>query len=163
MAASGAEPLTGRCQQVGSDVQPGRIQHDSAWGLANVQRVINTRAKAALIEFAINDGFAGNAMSLETSLANTRAIVQAVKTAAPPMAVFLVTTNPVLDDRPNLASYYAQYATAASLEGVGLINNRSGWPAANYTDMPDGVHPTLSALLQYHVPNIVSALKPLVG
>jgi hypothetical protein len=139
----------------------------SDWGIANVQRVIDTRARAAVIEFGINDAWTAKAISLSQSFANTRGIVQAIKAALPAMSIFLVTTNPALGaaaaERPLLASYYAQYATLATQESVGLVDNYPGWGASNTSEIPDGLHPALPALRAKHLPGLVAALRPLVG
>jgi lysophospholipase L1-like esterase len=138
----------------------------SDWGLANLQPVINSKAKACLIEFCMNDAWTTKGISLAQSLANTTSIVSQIKAGVPGIRIFLVTTNPVIGSavtaRAALASYYAQYATVAANQGVSVIDNYAGWGSPTGTDIPDEIHPAYAAVMAKHVPGIVAALQPFV-
>lgn len=143
---------------------PGRVVAD---GLADVGRVIAVRPDIAVIEYAMNDAYTANGISVETFKSSLEAIVDAIKSGSSETAIFLMTMNPAIapgaSTVPNLAQYYQGVRDTAALKGVGLIDNAPLWGTPSSSDIPDGIHPIQSAVRAILVPSVTAALRPLMA
>ncbi len=112
--------------------------------------------QTVLIEFAINDAYRPNGISLAESHANIEQMIDRIRARYPNARIILMTMNPVWNgfeaERPDLAGYYSQYATLAHDGKVVFLDNFSDWltifrqdPERFAAMVPDGVHPTLAA------------------
>lgn len=139
----------------------GKQSMTSAWGLANIQNVINCRPRVAVFEFSFNDT---PSMTLAEATANTEAIIRAIRNGSPGTRVMMQTMNPAigLSYMARLADYYESYRRIARAQNVGLIDNYPLWGASSSTEIPDGGHPTYAALERVLIPNVVAALRPLL-
>jgi lysophospholipase L1-like esterase len=139
----------------------------SAYGLANIDRVLRYRPKAVTIEYNMNDCATANSISTAQSQSNHVAIINAIKDALPDAAIFLMTMNPPIGSavsaRPNIESYNDVYrALAASLEGVEIIDTAPSWAGATTALIPDDIHPNLAAWKSKLIPAMTTAIAPFV-
>lgn len=140
---------------------------NSTWGLANIQRVIDTRPRIAVFEFSFNDAPTVSGvpiLPLADARANTEAIIRAIRNGSPNTHVMMQTMNPAigLSYMANLPDYYESYRSIARAQNVDLIDNYPAWGASSLIEIPDGGHPTYAALQRVLIPNMVAALRPLL-
>ncbi|MCC0070925.1 MAG: SGNH/GDSL hydrolase family protein [Rhodobacteraceae bacterium] len=101
----------------------------------------------ALIEFAINDADLIDGVSQAASLQNHRAIIRALRSRHPDIAIVLLTTNPVAGlqrlKRPKLMAYGDIYVQLAAGEGVSLFDGTARWldEGSGGQALVDGLHP----------------------
>lgn len=136
----------------------------SSYGLANVQKVIAYRPKIILMEYMMNDCATSNSISLALSEQNHRDIVSTIRASLPDTDIYFVTMNPPIGSattgRLNIESYNNIYRTLGPELEVGLIDTAPSWSGATSIDIPDGIHPTLTANVSRAVPVMVSVLSP---
>lgn len=134
----------------------------SQYGLDNIGLLIRYRPRLVTIEYNMNDCRTSNGISVVQSQANNTAIVQAIQAALPGTLIYLMTMNPPIDGavaaRPNIAAYDQMYRSLATSLGVGMIDTAPSWVGATAIDIPDGIHPTLSAQEARVVPAIRTAV-----
>lgn len=129
-------------------VNLGKGGRTSDWGVKNVGVVIRANPDVVLIEFAINDAYEANSISLDDSYDNTARIVVAIREALPGAKVEMMTTNPTfVPGRVREAGYQEQYRRLAADLRTGLIDLFPAWSAelvgeARRRLIPDGIHPT---------------------
>lgn|GEM_PF-3178400 len=143
----------------------GQGSQTSSWGVANIDRPRNHRPDVCLIEFSINDSVAANGISIAQATANLQSIVNALRAVNPNVLIYLMTMNgcPDLTLRPNLENYYENDRVFAAANGCGLIDIRPVWGTPNYTDTPDGLHPSEAAVDAKLLPTVFAALTPIVS
>lgn len=143
----------------------GQGSQTSAWGLANVDRPRNHRPDICLIEFSINDAVTTNGISIAQASANLLSIVNALRARNPAMLIYIMTMNscPDLSLRPTLENYYQNDRDFAAANGCGLIDIRPVWGTPNYTDTPDGLHPSEAAVEAKLLPTVYNVLAPIVA
>jgi lysophospholipase L1-like esterase len=143
----------------------GQGSQTSAWGVANIDRPRNHRPDICLIEFSINDAVTSNGISIAQASANLLTIVNALRAVNPAMLIYLMTMNgvPDLTLRPNLEAYYQNDRDFAAANGCGLIDIRTVWGTPNYTDTPDGLHPSEAAVDAKLLATVSPASGPLAG
>jgi lysophospholipase L1-like esterase len=143
----------------------GQGSQTSAWGVANIDRPRNHRPDICLIEFSINDSVTSNGISISQATANLTSIVNTLRAVNPDMLIYLMTMNgiPDLTLRPNLEAYYQNDRDFAAANGCGLIDIRPVWGPPNYTDTPDGLHPTEAAVTAKLLPTVFGVLAPIVA
>lgn len=145
----------------------GEAGKGSTWGLAHVGRAIAAAPDIAVIEFAINDAVLHPAIGadLDRSRAQTRSIVEAIRSANPSAKIFLLITNPVRgsqgESRPKLDAFYETYRELAREGVASVVDTSAAWARAADRDVPDGLHPTRAAHLAITVPALVGAIAPL--
>lgn len=151
--------------------QIAKVGANSSWGLAQADRVVAARPDLVLVEFAVNDADLTDGLSLSRADANHRALVAAIRAAAPEAQLVLMTTNPAHGlrglIRPWLAAHNAQYRSLAAEQGLGLIDLAPIWRAALAEGdaramLPDGLHPTEAAVEQVALPVIAAQLGRLL-
>jgi len=147
------------CYDVGAGSQT------SAWGVSNVDRPRNHRPDVCLIEFSINDAVTANGISTAQATTNLSSIVSSLRARNPNMLIYMMTMNscPDLSLRPNLEDYYQNDRTFAAANGCGLIDIRPLWGTPNYTDTPDGLHPSEAAVDAKLLPTVFNVLAPIVA
>lgn len=80
--------------------------------------------------------------------------------------IFLMTMNPAISPASSgtiagVPEIYQGLRDLATARGTGLIDNHPLWTSPTTTDITDGIHPTMAALLSYGViDNIVDGLSP---
>ena len=148
--------------------------HSSVWGLANIHNVTRHAPDAALIEFAMNDAYYPEregyteGVSIDTSRANLRRIVDSIKASNPACEIFLQTMDVCLGihriRRPLLESYYDGYRKEAAAGKFTLIDHMPKWKAlvdwdtASYVAwLPDSIHPGAEASAAITLPGVLSA------
>ena len=143
----------------------GQGSQTSVWGVANIDRPRNHRPDICLIEFSINDSVTANGISISQATANLTSIVNTLRAVNPAVLIYLMTMNgiPDLALRPNLEAYYQNDRDFAAANGCGLIDIRPVWGAPNYTDTPDGLHPTEAAVTAKLLPTVFGVLAPIVA
>jgi lysophospholipase L1-like esterase len=143
----------------------GQGSQTSAWGVANIDRPRNHRPDICLIEFSINDSVTSNGISISQATANLTSIVSALRAVNPNVLIYLMTMNgcPDLAARPDLEAYYQNDRNFAAANGCGLIDIRPVWGTPNYTDTPDGLHPTEAAVAAKLLPTVFGVLAPIVA
>jgi len=143
----------------------GQGSQTSAWGVANIDRPRNHRPDICLIEFSINDSVTANGISISQATANLTSIVNTLRAVNPNVLIYLMTMNgiPDLALRPNLEAYYQNDRNFAAANGCGLIDIRPVWGTPNYTDTPDGLHPTEAAVTAKLLPTVFGVLAPIVA
>jgi len=143
----------------------GQGSQTSAWGVANIDRPRNHRPDICLIEFSINDAVTANGISIAQATTNLLTIVNALRAVNPAMLIYLMTMNgvPDLTLRPNLEAYYQNDRDFAAANGCGLIDIRTVWGTPNYTDTPDGLHPSEAAVDAKLLPTVFGVLAPIVA
>lgn len=143
----------------------GQGSQTSAWGVANIDRPRNHRPDICLIEFSINDAVTANGISIAQATTNLLTIVNALRAVNPAMLIYLMTMNgvPDLTLRPNLEAYYQNDRDFAAANGCGLIDIRTVWGTPNYTDTPDGLHPSEAAVDAKLLPTVFNVLAPIVA
>lgn len=143
----------------------GQGSQTSAWGVANIDRPRNHRPDICLIEFSINDAVTTNGISIAQATTNLSTIVNALRAVNPAMLIYLMTMNgvPDLTLRPNLEAYYQNDRDFAAANGCGLIDIRTVWGTPNYTDTPDGLHPSEAAVDAKLLPTVFNVLAPIVA
>jgi len=143
----------------------GQGSQTSAWGVANIDRPRNHRPDVCLIEFSINDAVTANGISIAQATANLQSIVNALRAVNPNVLIYLMTMNgcPDLTLRPNLENYYENDRVFAAANGCGLIDIRPVWGTPNYTDTPDGLHPSEAAVDAKLLPTVFAVLAPIVA
>lgn len=142
----------------------GKGSQTSDWGVQNLDRPCNHRPDFCLIEFSINDSVTANNISIAKATENLTTIVTALRNSNPNMKIFMMTMNgvPDLTLRPNLEAYYQNDRNFAAANNLGLIDNRVAYGTPNYTDTPDGLHPSETAVDTKLLPNIFNSIAPLV-
>jgi lysophospholipase L1-like esterase len=132
--------------------------------VANIDRPRNHRPDVCLIEFSINDSVTAYGISIAQATANLQSIVNALRAVNPNVLIYLMTMNgcPDLTLRPNLENYYENDRVFAAANGCGLIDIRPVWGTPNYTDTPDGLHPSEAAVDAKLLPTVFAALTPIV-
>jgi lysophospholipase L1-like esterase len=143
----------------------------STGAIANfLPRVLDVKPRALLVELLTNDciGPAIGGLSLADSTTNHLTIINACRALPNPPQIFLVTMNPVIGSsysataRTGIDIYNKIYRTLAVSHQVGLIDTFPKWKATS-ADIPDGVHPTLTANIAQLIPQLVAALSPLIA
>lgn len=137
---------------------------NSAWGLAQVERVAALRPDVVAIEFAINDADLVDGRSVSRARAVHDALLSELAALAPEARLLLLTMSPAHGPRgwarPRLAAHYARYPGLARAHGAGLVDlyprwlARPGWREA----LPDGLHPTDEAARAVILPPLLDAL-----
>ena len=147
------------CYDVGAGSQT------SAWGAANMYRPTDPRPDICLIEFSINDAVTAFSVSIAQATANRTSIINGLRARNANMLIYLMTMNscPDLSLRPDLENYYANDRTFAAANGCGLIDIRPVWGTPNFTDTPDGLHPTEAAVVAKLLPTVFNVLAPIVS
>lgn len=106
---------------------------NSTWGLTNVAMVTEAAPRIVIVEFSMNDAWEGpgSDVDIERSRSQTKALVEAIRTAQPSDKIFLLIMNPVLGDavrgRPRLNDYYQVYRDLAAEGVAGLIDPAAAW------------------------------------
>lgn len=157
--------------QVGSGYQLraydlGSTGRTAANGLSDVGRLVGLRPDIAVVEYAMNDAYTPNSVSVATFKTNLEAIVDSIAAGSPNTSIFLMTMNPAIapgaSTVPNLSTYYQGVRDTATLKSVSLIDNTPLWGTPTGGQMAaDGIHPLRAPLLSIVVPNVVSALSAL--
>lgn len=144
----------------------------STGGISNyLPLVLDVKPKVVLIEFMMNDclGAGSGGLSTTDSSTNHVTIITALKGLPTPPAIYLMVMNPVVGAgasataRSNLATYNAIYSTLSGSQSVNLLNNTTAYGSLSGTDVPDGVHPTLTCNLAKLIPNLVTVLGPSIS
>lgn len=159
-----------RCGMAASVTNVAEGAKTSRWGLETLaDRVLDARPDLVLIEFAINDAYRPNGISLAESRSNTEQMIDRIRQRFPKAKIWLMTMNPVWKgyeaDRPDLSLYYGQYRAIAQDKAVEYLDNFPDWqtifagdPSRLAETVPDGVHPTLAAHRAVTVKNLAAAL-----
>lgn len=133
------------------------------------QKICLVRPHAVVIDMTA-DANAGFGISPALSLSNLYTIIDAVRVNNPGVPIFLFKANRMRADVtqfPNIAAYYANYATAqANRSNIGIIDTYTPWgdPALNPSDYApaDGIHPLFSGNSRVTIPTFVAAIAPLI-
>lgn len=123
------------------------------------------RVRAVVIECGMND--ANLSVPIATFENNIKSMVNGFKDSDSTTAIFLMTMNPAIFPAPSsliaaLPSYYQKIRDLSSSEGVGLVDNTPSWGTPTTVQIPDGVHPTYAEAQGVVVPNLLTALSPLL-
>lgn len=143
------------------------------------EKVLKHSPDALLMEWAVNDAHSyfhepdalDAGISLEESQGNLNGLINRVNVALPCCEILLWTTNPAFDApssssqagsaRAQLEGFYQGVRAVASARGLTLIDAEKFWNSLRSRDeelfrtlVPDGVHPTPSALREHLVPFI---------
>lgn len=142
----------------------------SVVGLQNLAMPLHVRPDIVLIEYSINDAYVDFSISTTQSRANVLSIISAFRDKDPNVAIFLMLMNPCVpgspDDikRPNRVAYADIYRDLASSQpGIGLIDNEAAWGIPTFALLPDGIHPPIAEVRSRLVPDIVTALNPIIA
>lgn len=140
---------------------------NSAWGeeALRIRLASGPVPDLMVVEFSINDSSLWRGMTLAASRVRHEAILQMAKKAG--ATVWLATMSPAFGrkawERPGQGAYRELYDDMARAQGAGLIAMSSTWLALGSLDrqaaMPDGLHPTDTAMVTLAVPDLVSALR----
>lgn len=137
--------------------------------LASLAAPLKTRPDILLMEFTINDAYTPYAISLAECEANAINIIEQFRAVNADIVPCLMVMNPCVAgsgpalDRPNLVAYNDVYRDlAAGDPDLKLIDNWASWGTPDLTLIPDGIHPPRSAEKPRLIPNIVTALAPLL-
>jgi lysophospholipase L1-like esterase len=167
----------GQALLINRGLPSGSSQHQNPAldGLLQLEsRVRSRNPDTVFLEFAVNDALAERNISLEQSRDNLNTMIDRILSGHPDREIILMTMNPAWDPpglfpagsaRPNLAQYYQGYRDVAEERGLLLIDHHRNWTelrTANPTlfeqFIPDGVHPTPEALMQFVTPEMIRAL-----
>lgn len=144
----------------------------SRWGLASLRDHLERSGGRApdvlIVEFSGNDASPYNGFPLVYSRRYHEKILDIAR--ANGIAVFLATMSPAWGrnawERPGQARYHALYRDLAREHGTGLIDTIDDWTALSETErdalVPDGLHPTDTAMRAMIVPAFAAALHPIV-
>lgn len=148
-----------------SNVGAGGVTSD--YGLAtSLPLTLKYRPDAVTIEYLMNDCSTSNSVSEALCESNTIAIMDALRAELPSIAIFLLILNPALasvTSRAGLNTYNAIYRALAVSEGVGLIDTWDAWGTPTTTEIPDSIHPTLAANVEFALPEMVTQIAPVIG
>lgn len=141
-------------------------------------KVLNFAPDALMLEFAVNDAYnyenfpddtRDKGISLAESRANLETLVARVQRALPACEILILTMNPAHDAphndnrsgsrRSELTAFYQSYRNVAREKGLALIDCHRFWSDLRAQDearfqtlIPDGVHPTPTAIKEVLVP-----------
>ena len=154
----------------------------SRTGLQSLEdKVLRHKPDTLLMEWAINDahdyhhvpGAIDQGISQEESRENLSALIERIESSSPNTEILLWTTNPTFDvgaqvgrsARPELEGYYRGVREVASARGLRVIDAENFWNLMreHAEDMfraliPDGVHPTPTALRAHLVPFLLEEM-----
>ena len=154
-------PRIGRPVEVHRVTQSGAT---SAWGIEQIDRVLQTDPDIVLVEFAVNDADTRHLLTVGGSVAQHEQILSALRSGGNEPAVVLLTMNPASGPRgwvrPFLSRYYAEYVSLAQRNATGLVDLYARWVALPDVeiDIRDGLHPSDSAATRVIVGPVVDAL-----
>lgn len=139
----------------------------AAGGYAARGTATSIRPKVAVLEYAMNDASTANGISVASFKATMENFVDAIRVGSPDTVVALMTMNPVIGSgavsNPNLPLYYEALRDIAAAKEALLIDNTPLWETPTALQIPDGIHPTGSALRQVTVPNVANCLAALAS
>ena len=141
----------------------------SAWGLAQIEKVVASAPDLVILEFAINDADLRRGLSLRQSRDNHLGMILRLQQGLPDARIILMTTNPAAGLRrllrPRLAAYYALYSDLAEQQTVGLIDMYPRWQArpSLAQDLMDGVHPSAASATLVIVPVVTAYVASVLG
>lgn len=157
----------------------------SRTGLQELEnRVLSRAPDALLVEFAVNDAHSydnhpeetlDRGITLEESRRNLETLIDHVQRALPDCEIILQTMNPTYDSprndalgasrRSQLEAFYQGYRDVAVARGLKLIDNHRFWQTLRSDDaarfealVPDGVHPSPTAIRTVLVPHLLEEL-----
>lgn len=165
-------------------VNSGQSGRASRTGLALLdEKVIAEKPDTVLIEFAVNDSHTyfhepdalDAGIDQPESERNLEALIERIQAALPDCEIIVQTMNPAWDppdnerkpgtNRAELEEFYEGYRRVARRHGLQLIDNHALWSEIQEQDstrfalyVPDGVHPTPSAIREVQVPHVVREL-----
>lgn len=138
----------------------------SLWGAQQLERVIATRPDVIFIEFTINDADLRRRVSLQDSNRAHRDILKTLHSALPDVRIVLLRLNRAhglrAALRPRQARYEAQLPQLAQQTRAGYLDLRGPWSNATSAQIPDGVHPTPSAIDEITLPALTTLMGQLV-
>lgn len=177
--------LTERFGEAITVVNSGLSAKASRSGLHELdKRVIKHQPDALLIEFAVNDAYSyeefpgetlDKGIGLAESRRNLEILITRTQEALPGCEILVQTMNPTYDSakhggfagsrRSQLTAFYQAYRDVALAQGLKLIDNTAMWEALRLNDatrfeelVPDGVHPTPTAIRTVLVPFLLGQL-----
>ncbi len=136
-------------------------------------KVLAYNPNTVIIEFAVNDAFRYTDGTPQLTPAqaktNLNSMIDSIRAQNPATEIILQTMNPAWDSptgsnasatlRPNLADFYNVYREVAAERRLLLLDHFPQWETLRQTNLaafqlavPDGVHPTATALNSYMVP-----------
>ncbi|MDA0814399.1 MAG: SGNH/GDSL hydrolase family protein [Verrucomicrobia bacterium] len=151
-------------------VNSGKGGISSDWGAENLDdRVLAKKPDAVLIEFAINDAYQENAMSVGESAANLAQMIDRIRSTDSNTEIILLNMNPptgrALKNRPHIDQYLDVYRSTAKRTNLRLIDLTASWrrmieqqPRAWKHFVPDGLHPSEEASRKVILPCLLRAL-----
>jgi lysophospholipase L1-like esterase len=166
--------LSGKFPGLLTVINSGLSGKSSVEGVAQLAtKVLANNPDTVIIEFAVNDAFRYTdgtpQLTPAQAKANLNSMIDSIRTLNPAAEIILQTMNPAWDSpsgsnasgtlRPNLADFYNVYREVANERRLLLLDHFKQWETLRQSNLaafqlavPDGVHPTATALNTHMVP-----------
>jgi lysophospholipase L1-like esterase len=139
-----------------------------AGGQSQLPRMLNLRPSIIVVEFAMNDAYTANGITLASFKTSLATMVDTIVAALPSSQLKLMTMNPAISPGaatvPNLATYYQGVRDIAAAKSIGLIDLTPLWGTPTSLQIPvDGIHPTGAAFVSVALPTLTTAIASAIN